>query len=143
MVKVERRGRSEENNMFFQHLANGLLISGIYALVAVGFTLIFGVLEVINFGHGEFYMLGAFIVYLFTGQIGLSLFLEHSPLYYRSAGDRHSSGTDERSPPPRQILRIDGDLYLRHLDDPDEWCPPRVGSRTSNHPVPPLRCALF
>jgi branched-chain amino acid transport system permease protein len=60
--------------MLFQHLANGLLISGIYALVAVGFTLIFGVLEVINFGHGEFYMLGAFIVYLFTGQIGLPYF---------------------------------------------------------------------
>jgi branched-chain amino acid transport system permease protein len=58
--------------MFFQHLANGLLISGIYALVAVGFTLIFGVLEVINFAHGEFYMLGAFIIYMFAGQIGLS-----------------------------------------------------------------------
>jgi branched-chain amino acid transport system permease protein len=57
--------------MFFQHLANGLLISGIYALVAVGFTLIFGVLEVINFAHGEFYMLGAFIIYMFAGQIGL------------------------------------------------------------------------
>ena len=57
--------------MIFQHLANGLLISGIYALVAVGFTLIFGVLGVINFAHGEFYMLGAFIVFLFSGQIGL------------------------------------------------------------------------
>ena len=60
--------------MLFQHLANGLLISGIYALVAVGFTLIFGVLEVINFAHGEFYMLGAFIVFFFTGQIGISYF---------------------------------------------------------------------
>lgn len=60
--------------MFLQHLANGLLISGIYALVAVGFTLIFGVLGVINFAHGEFYMLGAFAVYLFGGQIGLSYF---------------------------------------------------------------------
>ena len=60
--------------MFFQHLANGLLISGIYSLVAVGFTLIFGVLEVINFAHGEFYMLGAFIVFFFAGQIGLSYY---------------------------------------------------------------------
>ena len=57
--------------MIFQHLANGLLISGIYAMVAVGFTLIFGVLGVINFAHGEFYMLGAFIIFLFSGQIGL------------------------------------------------------------------------
>lgn len=60
--------------MLLQHLANGLLISGIYALVAVGFTLIFGVLGVINFAHGEFYMLGAFIVYLFAGQISLSYY---------------------------------------------------------------------
>jgi len=57
--------------MLLQHLANGLLISGIYAMVAVGFTLIFGVLGVINFAHGEFYMLGAFIIFLFSGQIGL------------------------------------------------------------------------
>jgi branched-chain amino acid transport system permease protein len=60
--------------MFFQHLANGLLISGIYSLVAVGFTLIFGVLEVINFAHGEFYMLGAFIIFFFAGQMGLSYY---------------------------------------------------------------------
>lgn len=60
--------------MLLQHLANGLLISGIYALVAVGFTLIFGVLGVINFAHGEFYMLGAFIIFFFTGQIGVSYY---------------------------------------------------------------------
>jgi branched-chain amino acid transport system permease protein len=60
--------------MFFQHLANGVLISGIYALVATGFTLIFGVLEVVNFAHGEFYMLGAFILFCFAQQIGLPYF---------------------------------------------------------------------
>jgi branched-chain amino acid transport system permease protein len=60
--------------MLLQHLANGLLISGIYALVAVGFTLIFGVLGVINFAHGEFYMLGAFIIFFFAGQMGVSYY---------------------------------------------------------------------
>lgn len=60
--------------MLLQHLANGLLISGIYALVAVGFTLIFGVLGVINFAHGEFYMLGAFIIFFFAGQMGISYY---------------------------------------------------------------------
>lgn len=52
---------------FVQHLLNGLMIGGIYALMGIGLTLIFGVMNVVNFAHGEFYMLGAFVVYtLFT-----------------------------------------------------------------------------
>lgn len=48
---------------FVQHLLNGLLIGGIYALMGIGLTLIFGVMNVVNFAHGQFYMLGAFAVY--------------------------------------------------------------------------------
>lgn len=52
---------------FAQHLLNGLMIGGIYALMGIGLTLIFGVMNVVNFAHGEFYMLGAFVVYtIFT-----------------------------------------------------------------------------
>lgn len=43
-----------------QQLVNGLAVGLIYALVAIGFTLIFGVLNVVNFAHGEVYMLGAY-----------------------------------------------------------------------------------
>ena len=46
-----------------QHLLNGFLIGGIYALMGIGLTLIFGVMNVVNFAHGQFYMLGAFVVY--------------------------------------------------------------------------------
>jgi branched-chain amino acid transport system permease protein len=45
---------------FFQQLVNGVAIGLVYALVAIGFTLIFGVLNVVNFAHGEVYMLGAY-----------------------------------------------------------------------------------
>lgn len=45
---------------FLQQLINGLSVGLVYALVAIGFTLIFGVLNVVNFAHGEVYMLGAF-----------------------------------------------------------------------------------
>lgn len=45
---------------FVQQLVNGLSIGLIYALMAIGFTLIFGVLNVVNFAHGEVYMIGAF-----------------------------------------------------------------------------------
>lgn len=43
-----------------QALTNGLIIGLLYLLMAIGFTLVFGVMRVVNFAHGEFYMLGAF-----------------------------------------------------------------------------------
>ena len=49
--------------MLAQVLLNGLVIGGIYASFAVGFSLIFGVLRIVNIVHGEFIMLGAFITY--------------------------------------------------------------------------------
>jgi len=45
---------------FVQQLINGLALGLVYALIAIGFTLIFGVLNVVNFAHGEVFMLGAF-----------------------------------------------------------------------------------
>ena len=45
---------------FLQQIVNGLSLGMIYALVAIGFTLIFGVLNVVNFAHGEMYTVGAF-----------------------------------------------------------------------------------
>jgi branched-chain amino acid transport system permease protein len=43
-----------------QALLNGLVIGAMYMLMAVGFTLVFGIMRVVNFAHGEFYMLGAY-----------------------------------------------------------------------------------
>lgn len=58
--------------MFEQQLVNGLTLGLIYALIAVGYTMVYGVIELINFAHGEIYMLGAFLT--LTGiSLGLSL----------------------------------------------------------------------
>ncbi|MBP2300677.1 branched-chain amino acid ABC transporter permease [Azospirillum picis] len=57
-----------------QQLANGLALGSTYALVAMGLTLIFGVLLIPNFAHGEFYMLGAFITYALVAS-GLNFWL--------------------------------------------------------------------
>lgn len=46
---------------FIQHLINGLSLGSIYALIALGYTMVFGILQLINFAHGDVYMLGAFI----------------------------------------------------------------------------------
>jgi branched-chain amino acid transport system permease protein len=50
---------------------NGLIISTFYALIALGIALIFGVLKIVNFAHGEFYMLGGYSSYLAVTLLGL------------------------------------------------------------------------
>jgi branched-chain amino acid transport system permease protein len=50
--------------ILMQVIINGLLIGGIYALVSVGLTLLFGVVDIVNFAHGEFMMLGMYITYV-------------------------------------------------------------------------------
>ncbi len=48
-------------DFFGQQLVNGLTLGSVYALIALGYTLIYGVLQLLNFAHGEVYMVGAFI----------------------------------------------------------------------------------
>ncbi len=51
--------------MLLQQLVNGLVLGCVYALIAVGYTLVYGVIELINFAHGDIYMFGAFFMYTF------------------------------------------------------------------------------
>src|SRR2546429_253768 len=46
---------------FFQELVNGITTGALYALVALGFTMVYGVLKLLNFAHGDLYMVGAYI----------------------------------------------------------------------------------
>lgn len=58
-----------------QIVLNGITLSAIYILVALGFTLIFGVMRIINFAHGEFAMLGGFaLLFLYSG-LNLNFFV--------------------------------------------------------------------
>jgi len=54
-----------------QAVVNGLLIGGIYALVSIGVTLIFGVVKIVNFAHGEFLMIGMYISFFLATQFGI------------------------------------------------------------------------
>ncbi len=54
-----------------QLIINGLLLGGIYALFSIGLTLIFGVLEVVNFAHGEFLMLSMYLTYFLFQLLGM------------------------------------------------------------------------
>src|SRR3954453_5678174 len=46
--------------LFFQQLVNGVVVGAVYALIALGYTMVYGVIQLINFAHGEVMMLGAF-----------------------------------------------------------------------------------
>lgn len=56
---------------FLQHTFNGLVGGGFYALLALGLAVIFGMLRVVNFAHGAFYMLGAFGAYILLTEAGV------------------------------------------------------------------------
>ena len=61
--------------VFLQQAVNGIILGCIYALIALGLSLIFGILETANFAHGEFYMIGAFIGFFSTSLLGLPFFV--------------------------------------------------------------------
>ncbi|HVY57876.1 MAG TPA: branched-chain amino acid ABC transporter permease [Xanthobacteraceae bacterium] len=58
-----------------QHLVNALILGSTYALLGIGLTLIFGIMRVVNFTHGELYSFGAYVVYFLQISIGVNFFL--------------------------------------------------------------------
>jgi branched-chain amino acid transport system permease protein len=54
---------------FLQQLVNGISLGSIYALIALGYTMVYGVLRLINFAHGDVYMLGAYVGYYLSRRL--------------------------------------------------------------------------
>ncbi len=57
---------------FFQQLTNGLTVGGIYALIALGYTMVYGVLKLINFAHGDLFSIGAYLGLTLLLSLGLT-----------------------------------------------------------------------
>jgi branched-chain amino acid transport system permease protein len=57
---------------FFQQLTNGLTVGSIYALIALGYTMVYGVLKLINFAHGDLFTIGAFLGLTLLTSLGLT-----------------------------------------------------------------------
>ncbi|MDD2540976.1 MAG: branched-chain amino acid ABC transporter permease [Desulfuromonadaceae bacterium] len=61
--------------LFLQSLISGVLIGGVYALIGIGLTIIFGVMRVINFAHGEIMMVGMYMTYFLFTLFGIDPFV--------------------------------------------------------------------
>ncbi|MCU1750505.1 high-affinity branched-chain amino acid ABC transporter permease LivH [Pseudomonas sp. 6D_7.1_Bac1] len=69
---------------FFQQLVNGLTIGSTYALIAIGYTMVYGIIGMINFAHGEVYMIGSYVAFIVLA--GLAMLGIHSlPLLMTAA----------------------------------------------------------
>jgi branched-chain amino acid transport system permease protein len=62
-------------DQFLQHIANALILGSTYALLGIGLTLIFGIMRVVNFTHGELYAFGGYVVFFLTAMLGLNFYV--------------------------------------------------------------------
>lgn len=60
--------------MFWEQLMNGLTLGSTYALIALGYTMVYGIIQLINFAHGEIYMFGAFAGWYLATVLGVNIF---------------------------------------------------------------------
>src|SRR5204863_2929774 len=60
---------------FLQHMINMLILGSTYALLGIGLTLIFGIMRIVNFAHGELYAFGAYFVYFAAILLGFNFFV--------------------------------------------------------------------
>ena len=58
---------------FIQQIINGLVLGSVYALVALGYTMVYGIIELINFAHGDVFMIGSFVSFGIWGTLGVTL----------------------------------------------------------------------
>jgi branched-chain amino acid transport system permease protein len=65
---------------FLAQLVNGISLGGIYALIALGYTMVYGIIELINFAHGDVYTLGSFVALAILGALGVAGELHGVPL---------------------------------------------------------------
>ena len=61
--------------LFFQQLVNGISLGSIYALIALGYTMVYGIIRLINFAHGDVFMLGAFFSFYLVTVLNINIFI--------------------------------------------------------------------
>ena len=62
--------------VFIQYLVNGLSMGSVYAIIALGYTMVYGIAKMLNFAHGDVIMVGAYVSFCATSYLGLPCALQ-------------------------------------------------------------------
>src|SRR5262249_40599422 len=73
-AKVDGQGWQRVMSTIVQLLVSGIMLGGIYAVMSIGLTLIFGVLKIVNFAHGEFLMLAMYVAWAIVSATGMTTY---------------------------------------------------------------------
>ena len=125
----------EQMSYFLQQLINGLTLGAMYGLIAIGYSMVYGIIGMINFAHGEIYMIGAFLTIIVFTLLG------HDRHHLGAAGaadraDRRDAGhrrlwldgRAHRLPAAARLVPPGAaDLGDRHVDLPAELRPDHPG----------------
>ena len=65
------RHEGAKNMEFLSYLVNGLSLGSVYAIIALGYTMVYGIAKMLNFAHGDVIMVGGYIVFVFMNQLGV------------------------------------------------------------------------
>ena len=62
---------------FISYLINGISLGSIYAIIALGYTMVYGIAKMLNFAHGDVIMIGCYIVFVSDGQLPSEFYSKH------------------------------------------------------------------
>ena len=57
---------------FISYLINGISLGSVYAIIALGYTMVYGIAKMLNFAHGDIIMVGSYVVYIAVSSLGLN-----------------------------------------------------------------------
>ena len=122
--------------LLLQQVFNGIMLGSTYAIVALGLTLVFGILEVPNFAHGDLYMLGAYVSFSLQTLCGFGFPDSSGHLHDNPGADRHAD-RKVRLPPlagqtPHKLLYC----RRRPRDDPGDRRDRYLGPPGATNPNP-------
>ena len=114
-------------SQFLQQLIIGLTLGSLYALIAVGYTVVYGIVQIINLAHGEVFMIGAFgaiatWTVLFKGQTGLWVLpimiigaMISSVIVAQICSATSANSSASASSPPWKVIRKCGVISVRQV----------------------------
>jgi len=148
-------------SLFLQQAVNGVALGSVYALVALGLTLVYGVMRVPNFAHGALYMAGAYVTWTLVTSAGLhyvvaTLFSIAAVALLAVATDQVAFRSVERASPVHQMVVALGLLYVlegvadviwgaefRSLAAPVEGAVTLAGATVTNQRLLVIGCAVL